>query len=99
MSIRIGKVFDPEWPDPVRSNPEATKSMLQAEYETRAKRVERLRINLSSAYDLEIGKCTDYLWSRLEGQGKWETTSIKREILKQIKSVKSLSQKYDRDME
>ena len=28
--IRNGKVFDPEWPDPVGPNPSATKAMLQA---------------------------------------------------------------------
>ena len=45
----------------------ATKAMLQAEYETRAKGVEKLRINLSTAYGLVLGQCTDYLRSRLEG--------------------------------
>ena len=30
-SIRSGKVFELAWPDPVRPNPEATKTMLQAE--------------------------------------------------------------------
>ena len=41
-SIRNGKVFKPPWPDPVRPNVATTKSMLQAEYETRAKRVDKL---------------------------------------------------------
>ena len=40
--------------------------MLQAEYGTRSKRVEKLRINLSTAYGLVLGQCTDYLRSRLE---------------------------------
>ena len=31
-SIRNGKVFDPEWPEPVGPTPEATKAILQAEY-------------------------------------------------------------------
>ena len=44
----------------------ATKAMLQAEYGTRSKRVEMLRINLSTAYGLVLGQCTDYLRSRLE---------------------------------
>ena len=38
-SIWNGKVFEPEWTDPVRPNPVATKAMLQAEYSTRANRV------------------------------------------------------------
>ena len=48
-SIRNGKVFEPAWPDTVGPNPEATKAMLQVEYETRVKRVEKIRINLSTA--------------------------------------------------
>ena len=64
-SIRNGKVFEPAWPDPVRPNAAATKAMLQAEYGTRAKRVEKLGINLSTAYRLVLGKCMDYLRSRL----------------------------------
>ena len=42
MSILNVKVFEPAWPDPVRPTPEATKFMLQAEYDTRAKRVDKL---------------------------------------------------------
>ena len=30
--IRNGKVFEPEWTNPVGPTPEATKAMLQAEY-------------------------------------------------------------------
>ena len=71
MLIRNGKVFDPAWPDPVRTTPEATKSMLQAEYGKRAKSVEKLRINLSTEYGLVLRQCTDYLKSRLDGQEKW----------------------------
>ena len=67
MLMRNGKVFDPAWPGPVGPNTAATKAMLQAEYRTRTKRVEKLRINLSTAYGLVLGKCTDYLRSRLEG--------------------------------
>ena len=70
-SIRNRKVFEPAWSDPVRPNPAATKAMLQAEYGTRAKRVEKLRINLSTVYGLVLGQCTDYLQSRLEGQERW----------------------------
>ena len=60
-SIRNRKVFEPPWPDLVGPKPAATKAMLQAEYRTRAKRVEKLRINLSMAYGLVLGRCTDYL--------------------------------------
>ena len=60
-SIRNGKVFKPAWPDLVVPNPAATKAMLQVEYRTRVKRVEKLRINLSTAYGLVLGQCTDYL--------------------------------------
>ena len=70
-SIWDVKLFEPVWPDLVGPNPAATKAMLQAEYWTRAKRVEKRRINLSTAYGLVLGKCTDYLRSRLERQEKW----------------------------
>ena len=60
-SIRNRRVFDPAWTDPVRLTPAATKAMLQAEYGTRSKRVEKLRINLSMAYGLVLSQCTDYL--------------------------------------
>ena len=56
------------WPEPVGPNPAATKAMLQAEYGTREKRVEKLLVNLSTAYGLVLGQCTDYPRSRLEGQ-------------------------------
>ena len=98
-SIRNGKVFEPPWPDPVGPNVAATKAMLQVEYRTRAKRVEKLRINLSTAYGLVLGQCTDYLQSRLEGQERWEQTSKERDLLELIKSIKSLSHKYDEDTE
>ena len=62
-----GKVFEPPWPDPVGPNVVPTKAMIQAEHGTRAKRVEKLWINLSTSYSLVIGKCTDYLRSRLKG--------------------------------
>ena len=54
--IRSRKVFGPVWPDPVKHNPVATKAMLQAEYGTREKRAEKLRINLSISYVLVLGK-------------------------------------------
>ena len=73
--------------------------MLQAEYGARANRVEKLRINLSTAYGLILGQCTDYLLSRLEGQDKWETTSNERDLLRLLKIVKSLLHKYDDEME
>ena len=69
-SIRNGKVFDPAWLDPVRPNAAATKSMLQAEYRTREKRVEKLSIDLRMSYGIVIGQCTDYMWSHLEVQEK-----------------------------
>ena len=62
-SIRNGKVFKPPWTDLVGPNVAATKALLQAEYGTRAKRVEKLRIDLSTAYGLLLGKCSDYLLS------------------------------------
>ena len=37
--------------------------------------------------------------SQLEGQEKWERTSNERDLLELLKSVKSLSYKYDEDME
>ena len=98
-SIRNGKVFEPPWPDPVGPNPAATKAMLQAEYGTRAKRVEKLRINLNTAYGLVLGQCTDYLISRLEGQERWDQTSNERNLLELIRSIKSLSHKYYEDTE
>ena len=70
-SIRNGKLFEPAWPDPVGPTLAATKAMLQAEYGTRAKRVEKLRINVSAAYGIVLGQCIDYLRSRLEGQERW----------------------------
>ena len=48
-SIRNGKLFELLSPEPVGPNPVATKAMLQAEYRNRAKRVEKLRTNLSTA--------------------------------------------------
>ena len=95
--IRNRKVFEPSWPDPVGPNVEATKAMLQAEYGTRAKRVEKLRIKLSTEYGLVLGKCTDYLQSRLKGQERWEQTPNERDLLRLIKSIKSLSHKYNED--
>ena len=55
-SIWNGKVFDPAWPEPVGPNPAPTEAMLQAEYGTREKRVEKLHINLSTAYGLVLGQ-------------------------------------------
>ena len=73
--------------------------MLQVEYRTRAKRVEKLWINLSTAYGLVLGQCTDYLLSRLEGQERWEQTSNEQDLLELMKRIKSLSHKYDEDTE
>ena len=81
MLIRNKKVFELAWPDLVGPNPAATKAMLQAEYGMRAKRVEKIRINLSTAYGLVIGQCTDYLRLCLEGQEKWEATSNECDLL------------------
>ena len=55
-SISNKKVFEPAWLDPFRPNPAATKAMLQLEYGTREKRVEKLHINLSTAYVLVLGQ-------------------------------------------
>ena len=95
--IRDGKLFQPAWTDPVRPKPAATKAMLQAEYRTRAKRVDKLRTNLRTAYGLVLGQCTDYLRSCLGGQERWEKMSNKQDLLELIKSIKSLSHKYDKD--
>ena len=61
--------------------------------------MENLCIDLSTAYGLVLGQCTDYLQSRLEGQEKWETTSNERDLLRLLKRVRSLLHKYDKDME
>ena len=73
--------------------------MLQVEYVTREKRVEKLCINLSTVYGLVLWQCTEYLRSRLEGQKKWETTSNERDQIELLKTFKSLSHKYDKDTE
>ena len=73
--------------------------MLQAEYGTRSKRVEKLRINLSTAYGLVLGQCTDYLQLRLKGKEVWEETSNDQDLLGLTKIIKSLLQKYDEDTE
>ena len=59
----------------------------------------KIRINLSTVYGLVLGQCTKYLQSRLEGQEKWETMPNKRDLIEVLKSVKSLSHKYDTDTE
>ena len=61
--------------------------------------MEKLRINLSTSYGLMLSQCTDHLWSRLEGQDKWEVTPNQWGLLALIKSIKLLSQKYKGDME
>ena len=61
--------------------------------------MEKFYINLSTAYGLVLGQCTNSLRSRIEGQEKWETTSNERDLLRILKSVKSLSHKYDEDTE
>ena len=61
--------------------------------------MEKLRINLGTAYGLLLGQCTNYLRSRLKGQEKWETNSNEQDLLKLLKSVKSLLQNYDKDTE
>ena len=61
--------------------------------------MENLHTNLITAYGLKLGQCNDFLQSRLEGQEKWEKTSNERDLLGLLKSVKSLSHKYDKDTE
>ena len=61
--------------------------------------MEKLRINLSTAYGLVLGQCTDYLRSWLEVQDKWYLTSNERYLLVMINSIKLLSCKYDEDVE
>ena len=99
MLIQNGKLFEPAWPDPVGPNPMATKAMVQVEYGTRAKRVEKMWINLSTVYGLVLGQCTDYLQSRLKGQERWEQTPNEWDLLELIKSIKSFSHKYKKDTE
>ena len=82
---------------PGRTHTIGPKAMLQADYGKREKRAEKLRIDLSTAYGLVLGRCTDYLRSRLEGQEKLERTTNERDLLELLKSVKSLSYKYDED--
>ena len=41
----------------------------------------------------------DYLQSRLEGQEKWEATLNERDLIRILKSIKSLSHKYSKDTE
>ena len=55
------KVFETSWTEPVGPTPEATKAMLQAEYGMRAKKVEKLQINLITEYGLVLIQCTNYL--------------------------------------
>ena len=98
-SIRNRKVFEPEWTDPVGPNPVATRAMLQAEYGTRAKRVEKICINLRTGYGLVLGKCTDYLRLCIEGQKRWEEMSNDWDLIGLIKIIKSLSHKYDEETE
>ena len=98
-SIKNGKFFEPAWPDPVGPNPADTKAMLQVEYGTRAKRVEKLRINLRMAYGLVLRQFTKYTRSWIEVQDKWETASNERDLLELPKIVKSLSHKYNKDTE
>ena len=61
--------------------------------------VEKRLINLSTAYGLVLGQCTDYLRSRIKGQERWEATSNERDLLKLLEIIKSLSHKYDKDTE
>ena len=61
--------------------------MLQAEYGTRAERVEKLRINLSTVYGLVLGKCNNYLRSQLKGKEKWKTKSNERDLFELLKIV------------
>ena len=90
MLIQNGKMVELAWPNPVVPNTEATKAMLQAEYKTHARRVEKLWVNLSTVYGLVLGKCTNYLRSNLDSDHK---------LLALISSVKLLAQKYDEDTE
>ena len=90
-SIWNRKVFEPAWPNPTSTIPEATKAMLQSEYGMHAKGAEKLRVNLSTAYGLVMGQCTDYLWSRLERHRNWEVTLNNHNLLALISSIKLLS--------
>ena len=73
--------------------------MLRAEYGTRAKRVKKLRINLSTAYGLVLINCTEYLLSLIKVQEKWDITSNEQDLLEFLKSIKSFSHKYEEGTE
>ena len=96
-SIWNGKVFELVWTNPVGPTAEYIKAMLQVEYGTREKRLEKLRRNLSTEYGLVLGQRTKYLRSQIEGRDKWEEKSNKRNLLDIIKSIKYLLHKYDKD--
>ena len=57
----------------------------------------KIRINLSTAYGLVFGQCTNYLQSRLKGQEKWEMMSNEKNLLGLLKIDKSLLHKYGED--
>ena len=73
--------------------------MLQVEYGKRAKRVKKIRMNLSTLYGLVFGQFTNYLRSCIEGPEIWKTTSNERKLLKLLKIIDSLAQIYDKDTE
>ena len=93
------RVFEPAWTEPVGPTTEATKAMLQAEYGMRSNKVKKLWIKLSTEYGLVLIQCTNYLQSRPEGQEKWERTSNERDLIKLLRIIEYLSQKYDKDTE
>ena len=61
--------------------------------------MDKLRINLSTAYGLVLGQCTEYLQSRLKVQERWEKMSNEQDLLELIRRINSLSHKYDKDTE
>ena len=61
--------------------------------------MEKLCINLSTAYGLVLGQCRDYLRSRLKRQERCEQMSNERDLLELIKNIKSLFHKNDEDTE
>ena len=59
----------------------------------------KFRINLSTAYGLVLGQCTEYLWSRLKVQEKWEAALNNQDLLGLLKIIKFLLQKYNEGTE
>ena len=85
--------------EPHQTKPGIKKEMLQPNYRTHTKRLEKLRVKLSTAYGMVPRQCTDYLRLKLEIQENWETMPNKRELLTLVRRIKYLAHNYDKDAE